>query len=289
MKINILINHLLFSLLLCNRLLATNAQVGYTHIECTIVPMAIKEKTENKERNVSHPHIPGPKVYDKVGPQHQATSTNWSGYVAADNLNNPTQNSVSAVYGSWIVPTIAQATNHPYSAIWIGIDGYRSPTVEQIGTGHDFYNRTQQHYAWFEMYPSGSYYINGFPVNPGDVISASVEYSGNNIFTMRIYNDTKKVGTTIPTTYTTSSTAKRNSAEWIVEAPYLNGVLPLSNFKTAYFWGCIAKINGILNVLNNNSWHNESIKMITTTNIPKAIPSEVLQDSGSFFVTWNHH
>jgi Peptidase A4 family len=253
---------------------------NYTHIECTIIPK------EQLETHISHPHIPGPRT-SRV-PAGQVSSTNWSGYAAATNLNHPTKNSVSAVSGSWIVPTIVSSGGNTYSSLWVGIDGYNSPTVEQIGTEHDFSGGVQQHYAWFEMYPGGSYVINGFPLKPGDVISASVVYSGNNIFTMTLMNDTQKVSYTVPTQYTKSSTALRESAEWIVEAPYYNGILPLSNFATAYLWGCMATINGITAPIGNNSWQNVGIEMTTTNGTPKDLTSPLLPDKGSFFVTWKH-
>lgn len=282
MKIRFLIHNLVLALALSASLLANQVPQGYRVIECAIKPMVAKSE------HISHPHIPGPKVLDKSIPKNQATSTNWSGYVAAGNLTSPVQNTVTAVYGSWIVPTVKATPGNTYCAYWVGIDGYSSPTVEQIGTSHNYINGAVQNYAWFEMYPGGSYQINGFPLNPGDVISASVVYSGNNVFTMYLYNDTQKVTTAIPTHYTTSATAKRLCAEWIVEAPYMNAILPLSNFGTAYLWGCLATINGVAATLNNNSWQNSSLEMITNNSVPKAIPSTVLQDNASFFVTWQH-
>jgi len=273
---------ILFLLLLCHNATAYGLHEDYKHIECVLKPIA------QKAGHVSHPHIPGPRTLDKGVPKNQATSTNWSGYVAANNLNNPGQNSVSAVYGSWIVPAISAASNSTYCAIWVGIDGYNSPSVEQIGTAHDWSNGTAQHYAWFEMYPGGSYAISGFPVNVGDVISASVEYTGNNVFVMRLVNDTKKVVVTIPTSYTTSASAQRKSAEWVVEAPWSGSILPLTNFGTAYLWGCLATINGVLGTLKNNAWQNTSLEMVTNAGIPKSIPSTLLQDQGSFFTTWQH-
>jgi len=65
------------------------------------------------------------------------TSTNWSGYAAQTNLNNPQSGAVTGVGGSWIVPTVM---GNGYSAVWVGIDGYSSPTVEQLGTEEDIVN-----------------------------------------------------------------------------------------------------------------------------------------------------
>jgi hypothetical protein len=277
---NCLLNYMCSLLMVISNVYATHHESHYTEIECTLVPI------KKAESHCSHPHIPGPR--SARTPSNQASSTNWSGYVAANNLSHPTAHSVTAVSGSWIVPTVVTSGGNTYSSMWVGIDGYTSSTVEQIGTEHDFINGVQQHYAWFEMYPGGSYLINGFPLRVGDVISASVTYIGNNTFVLIIMNDTKQVSFTVPTTYTKSSTAVRNCAEWVVEAPYLNGILPLSNFGTAYLWGCMATINGLASFIGNNAWQNTGIQMVTNNGIPKDTTSSLLPDRGSFFVTWSH-
>jgi hypothetical protein len=120
------------------------------------------------------------------------------------------------------------------------------------------------------------------------VISASVVYTGNNTFVMTLMNDTQKVSYTVPTSYTKSSTALRESAEWIVEAPYYNGILPLSNFITAYMWGCMATINGVTGPIGTSSWQNVGIEMVTNNGAPKDLTSPLLPDQGSFFVKWQH-
>lgn len=247
----------------------------YAQIKCTITPI------DRNSHHRTHPRIPLGGKSELLG-----YSTNWSGYVAETNLTNPATNSVTAVSASWIVPTIKPSTGKTYCAIWVGIDGYSNSTVEQIGTEHDWSSGTVQHYAWFEMYPGGSYSINGFPLNSGDVISASVAYSSKNVFTMCLSNQTQKVATTIPTQYTTSTTAKRQSAEWIIEAPYMNSILPLANFGTVYMANCKATIKGISGLINNTAWANSPIEMITNSGAPKDIPSIV--GSGSFSATWQH-
>src|SRR5581483_6696150 len=82
----------------------------------------------------------------------------------------------------WIVPQI-QAGSCPstaqYASFWVGIDGYSSNTVEQIGTDSDCENGAPVYSAWFELYPHWPYTINSVPDKPGDLISAEVRYSGN--------------------------------------------------------------------------------------------------------------
>jgi len=287
MKLRFLSSNIVCSLIVSSGVLAYSTEHSqlqnsntYTPIQCTIT---LKHQSET---NISHPHIPGPR--SARVPSHQVSSTNWSGYVAETNLNHPKKHSVSAVSGSWIVPTIVSTGTDDYASLWVGIDGYSSSTVEQIGTEHDSIGGIQQDYAWFEMYPGGSYLISGFPLNQGDVITASVVFVGHNTFVMTLMNDTQQVYFTVPTQYTQSSTALRESAEWIVEAPYYNGILPLSDFVTAYMFGCMATINGVSGPIGNHSWQNVGIEMVTNNGTPKLLTSPLLLDKGSFFVTWQN-
>lgn len=228
----------------------------------------------------THPHIP---IADASG-----TSQNWSGYAALTNLSHPQKNVVTAVDGSWIVPTLSSASHTTYCSLWVGIDGYSDSTVEQIGTESDWSNGHQQNYAWFEMYPNYSYEITGFPVRPGDVISASVVYEGNGIFVLTMANSTAGVHTTIPTSYTTSHTAQRSSAEWILEAPYSGGILPLSHFNTAHFNNCTATINGVTGAINNSHWVDDQLTMVTSNGTVKAATSALSSNGESFTVVWHH-
>ena len=263
---------------------------GYEFIECTFEPRErssrkpsdgeftlINEK-EAKYQSFTHPHIP----------VEEGTSQNWSGYAAATSLTSPANNSVSAVYGSWIVPTLSSASHNTWCSLWVGIDGYSSNSVEQLGTEHDWVNGHQSNYAWFEMYPNASYQINGFPVNNNDLISASVVYTANGVFVLTIVNETHKVYTTIPTSYTTSISAQRSSAEWILEAPYSGGILPLSHFNTASFSNCFAVINNIFGPINDHFWKDDMLTMTTSGGAPKAVPTALYNSGENFSVVWHH-
>jgi hypothetical protein len=156
-----------------------------------------------------------------------STSSNWSGYAIQGKAG-----SVSYVSGSWVVPT-ALSDVRGYSATWVGIDGWRSNTVEQIGTESDYYAGQAHYYAWYEMYPSVSKKIDA-PISPGDTISASVQYAASTGFTLTI----DASSWTQPFAVTISkhaAQAQRSSAEWIVEAPSAGRVLPLADFGSETF------------------------------------------------------
>ena len=200
----------------------------------------------------------------------QSQSTNWSGYALTTSPG-----AVSTVSGSWTVPTVTASTRKgtDYSAVWVGIDGFNSSTVEQIGTEQDASaNGATSYYAWYEMYPAGSVNITSTnyrtgvttdPVKPGDAVTASVAYTGTNQFTLTI-NDTTQ-GWSYSTVQQMGSSgrhgggsqAQRSSAEWVVEAPSMGGILPLANFGTVTFTGAAATISGssqanLINMITNS-------------------------------------
>jgi hypothetical protein len=213
-----------------------------------------------------------------------ALSTNWSGYAAETNLSTPAPNVVTQVSGSWIVPTVTgKATG--YSSVWVGIDGYSSGSVEQLGTEQDTSRSgATSYYAWWEMYPNPSEQITTVKISPGDSISASVTYSSG-AYTLKLKdNTTNKSFST-----TKSATALRSSAEWIVEAPSSSsGVLPLANFGTATFSGAQATISGTTGAIDNPSWQNTPIDMETSsgTVIDQTSALTDISTTSSFSVTY---
>jgi hypothetical protein len=157
-------------------------------------------------------------------------SLNWSGYAV------PSANySVSAVYGSWVVPRVnCQEPATGFVAVWVGIDGFSSNTVEQVGVGSDCLEGSPIYYAWYEFYPNPSVLINSVNVAPGDLIKASVTYSAHtDDFTTSISSS----GGGSNVTSQQVPGAWRSSAEWIVERPaicfFVCIITPLGDFGTA--------------------------------------------------------
>ncbi len=226
----------------------------------------------------------------------ESYSTNWAGYVAAvGDMKNPMTHAVTKVVGSWVVPNLqGSAAPKTWCSMWIGIDGIApSKNVTQCGTEHDVENGMQSHYAWYEMFPAPSVSLTNFAVNVGDRITATITYvalpgilpQGNTLYIMQMTNETTKMYTLIPSIATTD--LPRLCAEWIVEAPFLNETLPLSNFGTAYMSNCSATINNITGGINNAAWNNQRMTMISTNGgTVKANTSPVSADGKSFSVTW---
>ena len=227
-----------------------------------------------------HRRDAAPRVRNRNG-----TSENWGGYAVASRLNAPLSGSVSEVKGTWKVPALsASGSDHTASSAWVGIDGYSDSTVEQTGTEHDMTPDGPVYYAWFEMYPKFGYRILNFPVEAGDTISAEVRYVGNSRFTLTIANLTRNV------TFSTTERRKagRQSAEWIVEAPYSGGTLPLADFGTLTFSGCSATLNGHTGGIGDAAWQHDAIAMATQNGTVKARPSTLSGGGTGFSVSWEH-
>ena len=208
-------------------------------------------------------------------------STNWSGYAVA--LSN-----VTTVTGTWIVPTVS-GSGSTYSSVWVGIDGYSSTSVEQIGTEQDVSNGKATYYAWYEMYPQNPVNVS-LAVSPGQEITAQVSYTASNKFTLIITNDS--TGKSVTTTQTLAN-AQRSSAEWIVEAPSSFSVLPLANFGKVSFLGASAKIGATTGPIDDSVWASDVYPIDMISNSGTLLDSaSALTDSGSpstssFVVTYS--
>jgi hypothetical protein len=161
-------------------------------------------------------------------------SRNWAGVAYQSSLKAPISGYVSDVKGQWVVPTVACVAGAPAAtaSVWVGIDGFTDgSTVEQIGTQHVCTNGIASHSSFVQIYPAGPVSV-PLAVTPGDAVSARVQYTGG-AFTLSLSNLT--TGKSYTTTKT-SATARRQSAEFVVEAQTLDGVVtPLANVGTVTF------------------------------------------------------
>src|SRR5262245_31193856 len=213
---------------------------------------------------------------NRVAMSTLTVSTNWSGYAVQTDLYDPQIGAVTAVSGSWVVPA-ARGRGTAFSSIWVGIDGYTSGTVQQIGTDSDVINGQPIYYVWYEMYPRPAVIVNSVTVRPGDSVSARVQYVAGQ-YLLQISNQTNgksfSVARSMPG-------AERSSAEWIVEAPSSDyGVLPLANFGTTTITGATATVNGETGPIDNPSWDNAAMNMVGRHRT-KAITSELADSGGS--------
>jgi hypothetical protein len=183
------------------------------------------------------------------GLKNQWLSGNWSGYELA---NFQTGQKYTQAQMTWVVPTVTygqssdSTSSSEYSANWVGIGGFcenrlctrGDKTLIQLGTEQDVApDGTTQYYAWYEMLPAAETPLPpNNVVKPGDTITGSLEcVSGcsakTQMWLLTMSNKTENWTWSQSFTYASSML----SAEWIEEAPYQGGVLPLADFATASF------------------------------------------------------
>ena len=155
----------------------------------------------------SHPRIPAPSVTNAGW-----ASSNWSGYALT---NGP----YTAIKGSWRVPSVSRKGSFTFSSTWIGIDGFKpgDSSLIQTGTESDFYNNTAHYNAWIEVLPGPEQPV--FSVAPGDAMAADIHQVSAGSWSITITDTT----TSASSQTTVSYHGPLSSAEWIVEAPTVNG------------------------------------------------------------------
>jgi hypothetical protein len=214
------------------------------------------------------------------------SSTNWSGY-AVEATAQFTQAS-----GTWTQPTASCTTSgSTYGSFWVGIDGYSSNSVEQLGTDSDCASKGQpSYYAWYEMYPAPSVSLSttSYPVHPGDTLTATVSRSGTS-YTLSLQSSR---GWTF--SVAESATNSNSSAEWVVEAPSLCRITckgtKLTNFGTVSFSNSKAATGGSaqsISAFTANGGPHEII-MTSSTGTTRAQPTTLTSGGAGFSDTWNH-
>jgi hypothetical protein len=275
-----------------------------------------RNQLSTADQSATNDSSPRPMNLHKRRNQTQLESTNWSGYA----VTTASGSTFTNVNGSWIVPTVncsSSGTQTAASSFWIGIDGFNSSTVEQIGTDSDCDSTTNRrggtttvsptYYAWFEFYPSGSFVIQfPTPIQPGHLMNASVVYAGTQSLGFgRISSTEPKFTVTITdmstgqsfSTTAAVSGAQQASAEWVAEAPSSNtGVLPLSNFGSVMFNGAgsfgTASIatGGTSTIQGLGSFPSANIQELTMvsarTETIKAAPTRL--SGNAFSVSWEN-
>jgi hypothetical protein len=199
-------------------------------------------------------------------------SSNWSGYAAFGRESEPT--TFTQVEGNWVQPEATCNLNgHQYSlaAFWIGLDGFESKTVEQIGTDADCSGKVPVYFVWYELYPQRPFLI-PMRVEPGNELHAEV--TQNSLF---IRNESTGEEETVEYE---SGSLEFSSAEWIAEKPFSR----FTNFGEVQFSGASASDGVQTGPIS--SWDNESITLAqgSGTHLKKvfATPGE-LDSSGSEF------
>jgi hypothetical protein len=161
----------------------------------------------------SSPEIPavvvGPRSPCSTG---SSCSTNWSGYVERGTT-------FSGITAHWIVPAVAPSVPAQHSSTWIGIDGSGNSSLIQTGTGQYTVGGHTYYDAWWEILPAVQTTI--AKVSPGDSMAASVIEDAPGTWTITMDDQTSGLHFSRTTAYSGPAA----SAEWIEEAPHIDGKL----------------------------------------------------------------
>jgi hypothetical protein len=228
--------------------------------------------------------------------QTSTRSQNWSGYA----VHGPLFRSVSA---RWRQPHASCGSTRSYSAMWVGLGGYRltSAAVEQVGTELDCIGGHPTSSAWYELAPNTSHRLK-IGVHPGDLIAGSVTADGGRV-TIAISDLTSH--RTFQKAVSPSSAVDVSSAEWILEAPSecIFGTsacqtLPLANFGRAGFAVARAQlVSGSVGTISTSGGQDTKITLgpraplfvsIHPGQVPvgTATPSGLINGGSSFTITY---
>jgi Peptidase A4 family len=152
-----------------------------------------------------------------------ADSLNWAGYAVTPGSG------ITAVSGTFTVPS-AGLLPPGFSASWAGIGGYSTSDLIQAGVSENSALGGEllgggQYSAWYEILPASETPISGCSgnssctVNPGDKVTVDISNAGGDTWDISL-TDAGNWSWSTSVSYASSG----SSAEWIQEAPSLDGV-----------------------------------------------------------------
>jgi hypothetical protein len=189
-------------------------------------------------------------------------SDNWAGYVVT-----APRATFTRVTGTWRQPRVScrRGTGESAAAFWVGLGGShrRSPALEQIGTSADcLRSGVAHHYAWYELVPEPMVKI-GLKVEPGDVVTSSVDALDGATVEVRIENRTsgKSFRKTLP-----ADPIDLGSAEWIAEAPSVCNrlrcyTIGLANFGRVAFSHAAVTGDGVNGTARDRTWSTVAVDL----------------------------
>jgi|GEM_PF-3475898 len=168
-----------------------------------------------------------------------STSQNWSGYAFTDPRPSLSRE-VTAITATWQVPQVGNPTDAD-SSTWVGIGGIQSDSLIQAGTDQLMQHGNPYYYAWIEMLPNAPQKVVGIDLLPGDTVTVSIVANGGTNWTITLVDHDSKQTVTKNVVYQSCLC----SAEWIEEAPSVNGKeTTLANFTSATFTNSSAIVKG---------------------------------------------
>jgi hypothetical protein len=235
-------------------------------------------------------HTPG----KPPGPSIDERSENWAGYVAYD-----TKVAITCVEGAWVQPAVTcPSTGVQDVAIWVGIDGVKSAAagvaagtdLVQIGTQAGCNDGRASSFAWYQVIPQDplSIEIANLTIAPGDHIRAMVSFT-RDVFTLLLLDETS--GDSFSTAKTLAR-ARRQTAEWIVEAPMIGCpakcvIAALPRFGKVTFSSAFVSTAVQRGAIDDDAWAHGTTELVRG-GIVRAAVSRLGAQGTSFSVVWKH-
>ena len=218
-----------------------------------------------------------------------SSSFNWSGY--ADTATK--HQTFTKVSGAWTTPSVTCNAEDQITSDWVGLDGFNSNTVEQLGTISWCFQGAPTYFTWYEMFPKGTIEV-GKTLKPGDQISASVTRTGTS-YALKL-TDSTTAGNNISVTKTCAlATCKDTSAEWISERPAFSdpttgaflGIVPQAHYNAFKITSGAQTSNGTAGTIGTGPGVN-AITMIDDTATYNLNTVSALTGANSFSTTWKN-
>jgi hypothetical protein len=223
----------------------------------------------------------------RAGPAFASGRQVWSGYVDVAHANVK----LRYVASNFTVPAVRCTSATSKASFWVGLDGYGTNTVEQVGISTDCYLNIAGvpipfYQSWWEMFPGGTQYVNN--VRPGDQITASVYYNyGTGVYSLAVNDKTSSGGSfTVQKRCPSGHTCQNTTAEAILEA---NNGTALSNFTpVTFFNSAVTSRNGTHGAFGNaNLWNLAEPVMTGSNGQPLANVSPLSNHGGNFRITYH--
>jgi len=214
-------------------------------------------------------------------------SFNWSGY--ADGSKTTKAGTFTQVSGSWTTPSVKCGAEDELTSEWVGLDGWISSSLEQLGTISWCYRGAAMYFTWWEMFPTGTGLIRvGTALKPGDKITASVTRSGAN-YTLKL-TDATTPGNGFTTKQTCpTTTCTDTSAEWIAERPSFGiGIAPLAHYNAFSLTNGKQTSGGKAGTIGSFTTVNEVTMIDATQAYNLNSVSSLTSKNSSFSTTWQN-
>jgi hypothetical protein len=232
-----------------------------------------------------HDHPQAMLVHTRAHAVRNVTATgsfNWSGY--ADTATKA--QTFTKVSGAWTTPSVTCSAEDQVTSNWVGLDGFSSSTVEQLGTISWCFQGKPVYFTWYEMFPAGTTEV-GTALKPGDKISASVTRTGTS-YALKLTDSTTS-GNNISVTKTCAlTTCKDTSAEWISERPsFSTGIAPQAHYNAFKITNGSETANGKVGTIGTGPGVT-AITMDDSTGTYNLNTVSTLTGGNSFSTTWKN-